>query len=81
MMVVAAGLVEEAKEITTKGGDRMAFLKLSDYTGTIEVVIFPKLFAGLKDTFVLDKCLAIKGRLSYRNGTPSIVAEAAKEMA
>jgi DNA polymerase-3 subunit alpha len=42
------GLVSGMKEITTKKGDRMAFLTLEDMKGFVEVILFPEVFkAGL----------------------------------
>ena len=76
--VVAGGLLEEVKTIITKKGDTMAFGRLSDYTGTIELVFFSKLYADQKAVIQLDACVAVKGRMSYRNNEPSIVVEAIK---
>ncbi len=75
---VVAGLIEEAKPIMTKKGDRMLFLKIVDEGGNIEVVIFPKVLEEFKDLLTNEKCVAIQGRMSGRNGTPSIVAEKVK---
>lgn len=36
------GLITESKEIVTKKGQRMAFLKIEDLTGSIEGVVFPE---------------------------------------
>ena len=80
MLTMVAGIVEEAKEITTKKGDRMAFLKVADFADRIEVVVFPKLFVESKALLVADKCVAIKGRISNRNGEISLIAEAVKEL-
>ena len=76
--VVIAGLLEEVKHIHTKKGENMMFAKIQDFSGSIEVVIFPKTLAEFKDIFTLDKCIAIKGKITTRNGTRSILAEKAK---
>lgn len=78
--VVIAGIIDESKEIMTKKGDHMAFMKISDLTDTIEVVIFPDLLREKKEVCVSQACIAIKGRYSLRNGTPSVVAEAIKAL-
>lgn len=80
MTGVAAGIVSNFKEIYTKNGDRMVFLKLSDFSGGIEVVLFPRVFSQYGKLIAVDKCVAIKGRLSTRNGETSLVAEAVKEL-
>jgi DNA polymerase-3 subunit alpha len=42
--VKICGLVSSMKEITTKKGDRMAFVTLEDMKGFIEVILFPEVF-------------------------------------
>jgi DNA polymerase III subunit alpha len=80
MVGVVAGIFEELKEIRTKKGDIMYFAKVSDYTGSIEVVLFPKICEQFKQFLATDKCVAIKGKMSLRNGTQSIVADAVKAL-
>jgi len=80
MQVVLAGIIEEAKPVITKKGSSMAFLKMMDFTGNIEVVVFPKVFTEYKDYLEQDKCVVIKGRISNRNDETSIIAEAVKEL-
>jgi DNA polymerase-3 subunit alpha len=80
MLVVVAGIVHECKEIITKSNDKMAFLKIADFTDEIEAVVFPKLY---KDTLALlqpDKCIVVRGRISLRNGQTSIIVEEVKEL-
>lgn len=78
--VVVAGLLDEVKEITTKTGSRMAFGKLSDFGSSIETVIFSTTFAEFKELLEPGQCLAVKGRMSYRNGDPSVVVEKIKKL-
>ena len=77
---VAAGMVEDVRVILTKSGDQMAFIKLMDETGSIEAVIFPKSFVEFKNILKPEACIALKGRLSNRNGELSLVAEALKAL-
>lgn len=78
--VVVGGIVEEMRNVVTKKGDSMIFLKLSDLSGSIECVIFPRVLVEFKDLFVLEKCVAIKGKISMRNGSVSIIVDKAKEL-
>ena len=77
---VAAGMIESVRVVLTRGGEQMAFIKLADYDGSIEAVIFPKSFAEHKALVVVDNCIALKGRLSNRNGELSLVAEKLKAL-
>lgn len=80
MTMVVAGIVEEAKPIFTKNGDKMAFARVADYDGSIEAVVFPKVFTQYQDLLEPQKCIAIKGRMSGRNGEKSIIVEAVKAL-
>ena len=75
-----SGLIEEIKEIMTKKGDRMAFIRLGDWDHSIEMVVFPNLLKDKHEILAPQACIAVKGRLSFRNGQPSIVAEAVKNL-
>lgn len=77
--VTIGGIIETLRVIITKGNnERMAFLKIADLTGSIEAVIFPSLFKDLIDIVAVDKCVAVSGKVSLRNGEKSLVIEAMK---
>ena len=78
--VVAAGIIEGIRIISTKKNELMAFVKIADLADSIEVVVFPRIFSQYKNLLVTEKCLAIKGALSLRNDEPSLIAEAVKEL-
>src|SRR3990167_3226569 len=80
MEAVIAGIVEEARTIITKSNDQMMFARLADFTSSIEVVIFPRVFSNYKKVLLPEKLLAIKGRISNRNGVISLIAEKIKEL-
>jgi len=74
--VVMAGLVVDVKKIFTKAGNNeMAFVKLQDLTGTIECVVFPKLFAEQPSLWVGDTILKIHGRIDEREDRYTIIVE------
>ena len=58
----------------------MAFLRVADMSSSIEVVVFPKVYTEFKNLMNAEACIAVKGRYSTRNGTPSLIAEKAKEL-
>ncbi len=80
MPVVTAGMIEEVKKIMTKKNEPMLFVKISDYTDSVETVIFPRILEKYGDIIREGNCVAIKGRISLRNGDPSIICEQMKEM-
>lgn len=73
--VTLACIIEEIKPITTKKGDAMAFVKVADFSGELETVVFPKVLVEFRSAFTPDKCLALKGKISERNGQKSMIVE------
>ena len=80
MIVTLAGIIENARLVVTKNNERMAFLKISDLTDSIEAVAFPSIFKESIDILVPEKCIAFSGKVSNRNGEKSIIIEAVKEI-
>ena len=79
--VVTTGLIESVRELLTKKGDKMAFIKLVDQTDSIEITAFPGIYAEQKDILQPGTCVAIKGKLDFRNDEPSILIDRAKALA
>ncbi len=78
---VAGGIVEHIHSIITKKGDKMAFVKLTDMTGTLELVLFPEALFTHKEFFETpDKCIKVKGKISERNGEKTMIVERVKEL-
>ncbi len=77
---VIAGIIEEHKLVITKKNEHMAFLRIADFTGSIEVVVFPRTLTEFKDLLGADKLVAIKGKFSRRNDAPSLIAEKVKSL-
>jgi DNA polymerase-3 subunit alpha len=77
---VIAGFVENARINTTKNGERMGFLKLMDFSDGIEIVAFPRTFKEYETIMAPGSCIAVKGRISDRNGETSFVVERAKAL-
>jgi DNA polymerase-3 subunit alpha len=78
--VIIPCIIEMVKPLNTKKGDMMAFLTLSDFSGSIEAVAFPKLYESSKALLQVDKCLAVKGKVNERNGVKSFIIEKVKEL-
>ncbi len=76
--VVTTGIIESVRELITKKGDKMAFVKLSDQKDSIEITAFPSVFAEQKELLQPGMCVAIKGKLDIRNDEPSILIDRVK---
>ncbi|MEK7452673.1 MAG: DNA polymerase III subunit alpha [Patescibacteria group bacterium] len=74
------GMISGIKKIVTKKGDPMAFAQLEDFTGKIELVIFPKMLEKNKEFWQEDKIALISGKLDLRDGSYKIICDTAKEL-
>ncbi len=72
-LITTAGLLLETKRIVTKKGDPMMFIKLADETAEIEGVVFPSTLEQFSSLLEVDRCVLIRGRISHRNGSLSII--------
>ena len=80
VQTVVAGIIENNQTILTKNGEKMAFLRISDYSDVVEVVCFPKVLKEYNDLLQPESCVMVKGRMNERNGELSFVAEAVKKL-
>lgn len=62
-IAVGMGLMQSYKVITTKKGDKMAFVELEDFSGPCEVIVFPKLFALMEPLLEHHNVFVVKGAL------------------
>ena len=58
----------------TKRGDTMAFLKLEDFKGTLDVTLFPQVFNQTLNVAQLDDIAVIEGRVDDSGDTIQILA-------
>lgn len=81
-LVRIAGVVTEARVILTKKtGAEMAFVKVEDGTGSIELVVFPKIFKSTRDFWTEGQPLLIVGKVDVRDEEPSIIVEEIETLA
>lgn len=73
-------LVTDVRSILTKSGEKMAFVAVEDKSGSIEAVVFPKLFREHAKTVAPGACLLIKSKVSVRNGEPSLAVDELKPL-
>lgn len=74
--VVMAGVITAEKRINTKAGEPMAFVTLEDLTGSVEVVVFPKVFQKRKSLIEVDRVVAVKGTASIQEeGEAKVLAD------
>src|SRR5262249_53565197 len=73
--VVVGGIVGEVKQLTTKRGEPMVFMRLDDVTGGIDCVVFNSTYAAASELCVADRILIVKGRVDHKEGETKLVAQ------
>jgi len=78
--VTALGMVSRVRRIVTKKGDPMAFARLEDLRGEMEVIVFPPAYQETKDLWVPDKILVVEGRVEANDeGEAKLICHSAAE--
>lgn len=65
--VQVGGLVTTVREITTRNGANMAFAKLEDKSGEVEVIVFPSVYEASKEHWQPDKVLLVQGKVNTKD--------------
>lgn len=58
--------VVKNRMMTTRSNSMMAFTSVEDLTGTMEVIVFPKVLENFRDTLQENAVVVVDGRLSVR---------------
>jgi DNA polymerase-3 subunit alpha len=63
------------RTITTKKGDRMAFVTIEDMNGNCDVTVFPKTYEKAREILEDGRIVLVRGKVDVRNDRASIVAD------
>ena len=74
-MITVGGLITAVRRVTTKRNDAMAIITVEDFTHTVTVVVFPKVFEKCRDLIVVDAPVAVKGRADITDDDVQILAD------
>ena len=61
-----AGILTQCRGKVTKKGSMMGFLVLEDLTGSIEGLVFPKVYEKYASMLSSDSLVVVDGKLSFR---------------
>ncbi|MFH0750023.1 MAG: DNA polymerase III subunit alpha [Candidatus Gottesmanbacteria bacterium] len=76
-----AGIIVDIKKIFTKtGNNEMAFVKIEDLTGTIETVVFPKIFSQSSTLLVPDTVIELSGKIDQKDEKKTILVDTVKKI-
>lgn len=73
-LVKIAGVVSEVRTVVTKTtGAEMAFVKIVDDTGSLSLIVFPKIFRETRELWIDNSPVLVSGRLDSREDSPTLV--------
>ena len=78
--VVLGGTITEARRIMTKKGDPMCAVKLEDMYGSIEVTVFPRLYADTSELWTENTVVLVRGEVQVRRDQPGILCNSVEEV-
>ncbi|HUS26449.1 MAG TPA: DNA polymerase III subunit alpha [Nevskiaceae bacterium] len=65
--VTIGGAIADIREITTKNGQKMAFIKIEDQFGDSELILFPNAFQQTLGLWERDRVVLVRGKASAKD--------------
>ena len=78
--LIAIGMVNNIRPIMTKKGTRMAFGKLADFKGEMDLTFFPKTWELLESKIHPEGVYAFKGKVDGSRETPSFIVDSLEDI-
>ncbi len=76
--VVIGVMVSKIRKITTRKGDVMAFLKVEDKSALSDVIVFPKIYQGVREVLQTGKPMLLVIRVSVKDNEKSLIMQQGK---
>ncbi len=73
--VVVGGTLGQLRTIVTKKGSEMAFATLDDIQGSVEMVIFPRVWSKYAEVIRSGEVLLVKGKADNEKSDPKILVD------
>jgi DNA polymerase III subunit alpha len=73
-IVTVGGIVSAIKQVTTKKGEPMVFVRLDDVIGSAECVVFNSVYASSHELLLADAILVVKARIDHKEGETKLIA-------
>jgi DNA polymerase-3 subunit alpha len=77
--VCVGGIIVELRKVLTKQQQQMLIARIEDTTGSVEVVVFPKVYPAVQHLFERDGVVIVKGRLRVREARGAVSTESEEE--
>ena len=76
--VTLAGMVSNLRTTVTKKGDQMAFAKIDDSLGAVELVIFPRTWAKWGALVKNDSVILVEAKVDLQRDEPKLIVQTIK---
>lgn len=73
--VTIGGTITDVREITTKNGQKMAFVKIEDQFNEVEVILFPSSYQRTLGLWQRDRVVLVRGKISAKDRDGNIGEE------
>jgi DNA polymerase III subunit alpha len=73
-IVTVGGIVGSVRQLQTRKGEPMVFMRLDDVVGSTEVVVFNSVYAAARELCEPDRVLVVKGRVDHKEGETKLIA-------
>ncbi len=73
--VTVGGAIQDFREITTKNGQKMAFVKIEDQFEETELILFPSMYQQTLGIWERDRVVLVKGKVSAKDREGNITSE------
>ena len=74
--ICVGGVVTEVRRVITKARATMGVATIEDLQGTMEVIVFPKVFEQTQGTWAEDAILLVAGRVDHKGDETVLLADA-----
>jgi DNA polymerase-3 subunit alpha len=78
-VVQVVGMIDAVRTIITKKGDPMAFARLEDLSGAMELVLFPRTYELVKEMLRDDRPMLVQAKVDLRDDTPKLIVDNIEE--
>lgn len=79
-LVRVAGIITDVRKILTKNQESMLFMKLEDFSGSLEAVVFPKLYEKVNLLCQTDNIVIVEGKINSRDNELKLLADSIEEI-
>lgn len=73
--VTVGGAIQDVREIVTKNGQKMAFVRLGDQFGEVEVVLFPSIYQQTTGIWERDHVVLVRGKITAQDRDGNLTQE------